>query len=771
MAYELSLYFLFWRIALPGEPMKLFDKQRNAHNSKKRIRIVIISFVLITSYLAFAIFRLDYILYDKYMNKALDQITTTTPLKARRGVIYDSEMNPIATDEVVYRVFVSTRDIAARSLLDGMDYSRLIADGLADILSLDTDALYDKLTKTKVLDVTIKREATEEEFKRILDFTHRNRLEALIFTEAQSSRVYPEGSFAAHLIGFVGSDEQGLYGLEYQYNDILSGKNGYYMYAKDAAGIALDTGYSTYVAPTDGSSLVTTIDSYIQTELEAVIEKARVNHKVENRVTGIVMDTRTGAILAMATSTPYDPNDPFTLDSVSAVKLSESGYAKGSDEYNAYKTKLLQEGWVNKAVSDSYEPGSTFKIITVAAALDAGVVSMNDTFSCCGYHEVGGWRIKCHKTTGHGSGFTLSYGLQMSCNPTMMNVAERLGGDLFYEYVKKFGYLEKSGIDIPSEGNTIFHKKEAIGATELATASFGQRFKVSIINQLTAIATVANGGLSVTPYVVERIIDPSGKVTYQHKHVESERVVSAEAARLVTEALIAGVDGDGGAKNAGVDGYSIAAKTGTSQKFDILDENGNSYLRIGSTVAYAPSENGGIAVIIVCDEPTDTVKYGSVVAAPYVSELLEKVLPYLDYESKNQKENVTVGDYVGLTTTEAREILTKDGLGYEIVGSGEMVISQTPSAGDVFSSSLSKVILYTEERKDGYVSIPSLVGLSAADAAARLLSVGLNVRFVGVASPKASCGYIVTCQSHPFGARVDKGTTVTVTVIKTDHED
>lgn len=751
--------------------MKLLEKKRSTHTSNKRIHTVIVVFILLSSYLVFAIFKLDYILYDKYRQKALDQITTTSTLKARRGIIYDSEMNPIATDEVVYRVFVSTRDIAARSLANGVDYADLIAGGLADILSLERNALYEKLIKTKVLDVTIKREATEAEFKKLLGFTKENRLEALVFTEAQSSRAYPGGTFAAHLIGFVGSDEQGLYGLEYQYNDILSGKDGYYLYAKDAAGVALDTGYSSYVAPTDGSSIVTTIDPYVQTELEAVIERARVNHKVDNRVTGIVMDVATGAILAMATTSPYDPNDPFTLDSVSALKLSESGYTEGSAEYKAYKTKLLQEGWVNKAISDSYEPGSTFKIITVAAALDAGVATMNDTFSCHGYHEVGGWRIKCHKTTGHGSGFTLSYGLQMSCNPTMMTIAERLGSELFYEYVEKFGLLEKSGIDLPSEGNTIFHKREAIGTTELATASFGQRFKVSIINQLCAIATVANGGVSVTPYVVDKIIDPNGAVTYQHEITKGERVVSEEVARLVTESLITGVDGDGGAKNAGVDGYSVAAKTGTSQKFDILDENGNSYLRIGSTVAYAPRDNGGIAVIIVCDEPQDTVKYGSVVAAPYVSELLGKVLPYLEYESKNPKENVTVGNYIGLTADEAAAALKNFGIGYEIIGSGERIISQTPRPGDIVSSSLSRVILYTEKREEEYVSVPALVGTSAQDASAQLLSLGLNVCFDGISLPQGAGTYVVTYQSHPYGARIQRGTTVTLTVIKTDHED
>jgi len=510
--------------------------------------------------------------------------------------------------------------------------------------------------------------------------------------------------------------------------------------------------------------LVTTLDSYLQSELERQLETIVKNHDVQNRVTGVVMNTETGAILAMATSSPFNPNSPYELDSLSMQKLLASGYAKDSEEYKKYKKELLEVMWSNKAVSETYEPGSTFKIVTVASALDLNVADMNDRFSCNGYHEVGGWHIKCHKTTGHGQGFTLAYGLQMSCNPTMMKLAEKIGAESFYDYVERFGYFEKTGIDLPSEAGTIFHKEENIGATELATASFGQRFKVSIINHLRAISAVANGGKLVTPYLVEKVIDSNGNVISQHETEVKRQVVSEAVAKTVAEVLEEGVSGEGGAKNARVLGYKVAAKTGTSQKFDVLDENGNSYLRIGSTVAFAPSDESGIAVIIVVDEPNSQVKYGSFVAAPYVSAFLEKALPYLNYESSEASEEIPVESYVGLSKESAKEKLDALGLQYEIVGEGDVVIAQTPGAGDSISSSLSKIILYTE-RLDEFVSVPSFVGLSASDAVTLAINSGLNIRLSG----NGGSGQVVS-QSIPYLANVKRGSVIELEILICDFE-
>ena len=733
--------------------------------TRKRIIIISLAFLVFASYLIVNLFKLQILGYDYYKNKVYDQITTTTQLRAKRGSIYDTNMNLLATTNTEWRIFISTKDIKKAQKETEINYSKIISSGLSEILGLSASSLLEKIEKTNVLDITIKKSVSEEEYIKVLDFIKKNSLEKLVFTEAQSSRYYPNETLAAHVLGFTGSDNQGLYGLEYYYEDTLKGKDGYYLYAKDANGNALDTEYSTYLPATDGYSIVTTLDSYVQTELESQLESILINHNVKNRVAGIVMDTSTGAILAMATSSPFNPNDPYTLDEISEKKLAESGYTKESEEYLKYKRELMDVMWSNKAVSETYEPGSTFKIITVSTALDLGAATLNDRFSCVGFYEVGGWHIKCHKITGHGSGFTLAYGLQMSCNPTMMQIAERIGADRFYEYIERFGYFQKSGIDLPSEASTIFHELKNIGSTELATISFGQRFKVSIINHLTAIAAVANGGNLVTPYVVDKVIDSDGNIISEHKTEIKRRVVSNTTAKTVASILEEGVSGDGGAKNARVDGYKVAAKTGTSQKFDILDENGNSYLRIGSTVAFAPSDDAGIAVIIVVDEPTTAVKYGSVVAAPYISNLLTKILPYLEYESTEEKINCEVDNYVGLSINEAISILNDAKLEYEVIGNGDTVISQTPGMDDVITSKYSKIILYTVN-KENRVTVPNLVGKSIEEATEIAINSGLNISITG-----SITGGVVISQSLPLGALVKRGDVVLLETMITDFED
>ena len=733
--------------------------------TRKRIFTVTLAFILFSSFLIANLIKLQIFKYDYYKEKVFDQITTTSPLRAERGNIYDSEMNLLATTNTVWRIFISTRDIKKAEKETGKKFSDIIAHGLSDILCISRDSLYEKIKKTNQLDVTIKKSASEDEYNKVLSFIEKNSLEKLIFTEAQSSRYYPGGTLAAHVLGFTGSDNQGLYGIEYYYDKTLRGTDGYYLYAKDANGNALDTEYSSYSPAKDGYSLVTTIDSYVQSELEGQLETILRNHEVKNRVTGIVMDTKTGAILAMATSSPFNPNSPYELDAVSKEKLAGSGFTEGSEEYKKYKRELMEVMWSNKAVSETYEPGSTFKIITVAAALDSGSAKLTDRFSCVGFYEVGGWHIKCHKTVGHGSGFTLAYGLQMSCNPTMMQIAERIGAESFYNYISDFGYFKKSGIDLPSEAQTIFHKLENIGPTELATVSFGQRFKVSVINHLTAIATVANGGCPVTPYVVDKVIDSDGKVISQHVTESKSSVISKDVADAIRTVLEEGVSGDGGAKNARVDGYRVAAKTGTSQKFDVLDANGNSYLRIGSTVAYSVDGDKGVAAIIVVDEPTTSVKYGSVVAAPYISNLFTKILPHLEFESTEPMVNVEVDNYVSLSVDEAKKMLAEKNLNYEIVGNGSTVLRQTPGSDDYVSSEHAKIILFTENESDT-VTVPALTGLSLSEAVKRALGAGLNIKISG----NLSSGNVVY-QSLPIGASVIRGSVITLEVLASDFED
>lgn len=745
-----------------------FIKSGAPQITRGRIIKISVAFLLFLAFLIYNLINLQLVKYDYYKNKVYDQITTSAAMKAKRGNIYDSNMNLLATDKTVWRVFVSSRDIKQKEKAHATPYTEIISNGLAEILGLNQDELHKKISNSNVLDITVKRNIDEATFEKVIDFIDKNGLENMIFTEAQTSRYYPEQTLAAHVLGFVGSDLQGLYGLEYSYNDILSGNDGYYLYGKDANGSALPNEYSTYIPPEDGYSIVTTIESYVQKELESQLEAIRVNHGVDNRVTGIVMDTSSGAILGMATSSPFNPNSPYELDSLSAMKLASSGHSEGSAEYKAYKKELLEEMWSNKAVSETYEPGSTFKIVTVSAALDSGVSKASDTFSCHGYLTVGGWHIRCHKKGGHGSGFSLAYGLQMSCNPTMMTIAERLGASAFYDYVTRFGYLEKTGIDLPSEASSIFHKPQNIGTTELATASFGQRFKVSVIRQLTSVCAVANEGRLVTPYLVQRVIDSEGKVISEHETEIKRQVVSKEVADTVSNILEAGVSGDGGAKNAAVSGYKVAAKTGTSQKFDVLDANGNSYLRISSTVAFSISEENDIAVIIVVDEPTSSVKYGSVVAAPYVSAFLTKALPYLGYERIGEDNMINVDNFVGMSVNKASEAIKKLGIKYEVIGSGDTVIAQTPNPTEKITTD-GKILLYTSGSETEYIIVPDVRGTEASEANKILTNLGLNIKFCGISENIG--GAIVTAQSINAGTVVPRNTIIEISVIHLDFED
>lgn len=736
----------------------------------KRLTALSLCFAVALTFLLFQIFRLQVFLYDFYRDKVFEQITTSSALRAQRGNILDRNGNILAKSETVWRVFLSSREIKKAEKSGRTGVRDKIADGLSSLLGLDRGEVMKKIDNTDVLDLTIKKKVSEEEYKKLLSWIKKERLDDLVFAEAQTSRSYPGGVLAAHVLGFTGADNQGLYGLEYQYDDLLAGTDGVYLYAKDAGGNALPDEYATYLPATDGCSLVTTLDSYLQSVLESEIETVRQNHLVNNRVTAIVMDVESGAILAMATSSPFDPNSPYELDEQSKAKLAASGYAEGSDKYKAYKTELRQIMWSNKAVSETYEPGSTFKIVTVSTALDVGAATMNDRFSCTGAYMVGGWRIRCHKAGGHGSGFPLSYGLQMSCNPTMMQIAERIGSDRFYDYVEKFGYLEKTGIDLPSEARTIFHNKENIGPTELATASFGQRFKVTPIRQLVSIASVANGGKLVTPYLVDRVLDADGNTVFEHKTHVVREVIREEVAAEISAVLEAGVSGDGGAKNARVPGYKIAAKTGTSQKFDLLDVNGNSYLRIGSTVAYAPSDSSGIAMILIVDEPTSQVKYGSTVAAPYVASFLEKALPYLGFASDAERLQVTVENLAGLPVTEAKKRLADAGLSFEVIGNGGTVVSQIPAPGAEITSAYSRVLLYTVDREEKTLTVPDFLGMDAATAASTAVSLGLNLRIVGNFSAKSD-GSRVIGQSIAKDTRVKKGSVLILTVQYLDFED
>ncbi len=701
--------------------------------------------------------------FDKYQSKVINQMTTESPVSADRGKIYDRNGNVLATNITTYRVFISPSSIKTQSGEYGeagyKDYARVVASGLSEILGVEQEYVYKQATGyTQYLDRTIQRKVKEETADTVREFIEANGLEDMIYLEAQSTRYYPGDTLGAHMIGFTSSDGIGLYGLEYQYDEYLRGTDGYYILARDSYGNEMPYEYASYIDAIDGYNLSTTIDASVQGYLEEQLAKTVADHEVKNRATGIVMDVKTGAILAMATSSPFDLNDPWKLSAESQKILDESGLEEGSDEYNALLSKTLTETWSNKAVAESYIPGSTFKIITSSMALEEKKVSLTETVNCIGYKTYPNVKpIHCHKVNGHGE-LLFSQGLQQSCNVWFMTLGERIGIQNFTDYVKAFGYREKTGIDLPGEGNSIFDLQTEL---DLWIYSFGQNFNVTPIQHISAIASVANGGTLMTPYVVEKITDNAGNVIMSREPTVKRETLSEDVCKTISQMLEEGVSGDGGAKNAYVAGYKVAAKTGTSEKKDHLD------FYVCSTAAYAPADDPQVAIIIIVDEPTKGLLYGSTVAAPYVSAALENILPQLgitaEYsESELAKMAVTVGSYRTWSVSRAKEAIEAKGLTCKVVGNGTTVSAQMPAGGTKIEKLEDNVVyLYTDASlMTEDVTVEDFVGMSAQRAMKYATELGLTVKIEGNPNYLTGTSAKVFSQSIQKGTRVARGTAI-----------
>ena len=534
----------------------------------RRSTIVALAVFGVFAVLLIRILIIQTVNFEKYQSKVINQMTTESPVPADRGKIFDRNGNVLATNITTYRVFISPSSIASASGTEGeegyVNYADVVARGLSDTLGVTYESVYKQATGyTQYLDRTIQRKVKEEAADKVREYIEENDLEDMIYLEAQSTRYYPGETLGAHVIGFTNSDGVGLYGLEYQYDQYLRGTDGYYILARDSYGNEMPYEYASYIDAVDGYDVTTTIDASVQSYLEEQLEKTVKDHNVQNRACGIVMDVNTGAILAMATSSPFDLNDPWAISEDMQNALAKSGYAEGSDEYNALLSKTLTESWSNKAVAESYIPGSTFKIITSSMALEEKLVSTTESVSCRGSMRVLGINIHCHKVQGHGS-LTFAGGLQQSCNVWFMTLGGRIGVDKFVQYTDIFGYREKTGIDLPGESSSIFI--DQMSELDLAIYAFGQNFNVTPIQQITAVSSVANGGKLMTPYLVESITDASGNVIYAHEVEVKRETVSEDVCKTISQMLEEGVSGNGGAKNAYVAGYKVAAKTGTSEK-------------------------------------------------------------------------------------------------------------------------------------------------------------------------------------------------------------
>lgn len=683
------------------------------------------------------LFVLQVIKHDDYLLKARANIESKTVLKAERGIIYDRNMVALAVNVTTYRIYMSPRDVS------GSAEAQLIARGAAEILGVSEEKVLAWANDRSVRDRTLLKSASEEQRNAFISFVSENGLAHALHTEAQSKRYYPYGSLAASVIGFVGTDG-GLCGIEAYYDAYLKGEDGVYITYKNASGQTLDSSFDSYVKGRDGCDVILTIDITLQALLEAQLKQTYLDSKAQNKVTGVVLDPQSGAVLAMATYPSFDLNDPYTLSEYYLQKLSDDGINEGDEGFSKAKNNYLYEMWNNKAVSTLYEPGSTFKIFTTSVALEKGVSNVNECFHCAGALKIDGYGtpIRCHKRTGHGT-LDFAEALQKSCNPTMIRLAQRIGSSTFMSYFKSFGYTEKTGIDLPGEALGIYHSEEDFNNVELSVYSFGQTFKTTPLRQLCSVSAVANGGCRVTPFVVSEIREVSGQVRYSAVAEKGGRVLGEAVCRTVSDILVSGVDGDGGAKNAAVSGYRIAAKTGTSQKRDIKDEN----LYVGSCVAYSCYDENNVAVIIAVDEPMCANYYGSSVAAPYVAEFLKGALPYLGILPQNDADkSVAVGDYVGMSIRDAKKAIESLGLTVYTVGNGENVVCQVPYAFERIRKDGGRVILYTDGAAVTDKKVPNVVGMQANDAIRKLIDLGFNVSLGGATDYDRGVGATVIGQ-------------------------
>jgi len=584
--------------------------------------------------------------------------------------------------------------------------------------------------------------------------------------EEDTKRYYPYGDLAAQVLGFTGSENKGAYGIEAYYEEVLAGTPGRKVSAQNAMGTDLDFQYKEMYEAKEGNSLVLTIDETIQHYLEKHLETAVIEHNVKNGAAGIIMNANTGEVLAMATAPDFDPNFPLVLGDPKKQAQLEA-MEKGSEEYNNFLRQAQYDQWRNKVISDPYEPGSVFKIITAATALENGVVGMYDTFECTGSTVVSGNRFGCWKAVGHGVQ-TFTQAIENSCNPAFIAIGARIGGADFYESFERYGLSEPTGIDLPGEADNAglvqsYSNLTKEGGVELASTSFGQTFKVSALQLCTAVCASVNGGTLYQPYVVKQVLDPEGNVLSTTRPVAKRQVISEETSETV-QYLTEMVVKEGSGRNAAIPGYRIGGKTGTSEKIDLLIQTGRNE-NILSFAGIAPADDPQIVCLIMLDEPTLENAFGSTIAAPVVGAVLSEVLPYMGIDPEYTDEemanmDITVGNYVGMVPHDAQSALTQKTLKARIIGEGGTVVDQVPSAGEDIPRG-GTVVLYTSQPgEEDSVIVPGVIGFSGAEANRTIVNAGLNIRVKGVDTELP--GAVAVRQNPAEGESVPPGTIITV---------
>lgn len=698
---------------------------------------------------------------EEYQQKASEQQLYDIETTASRGVIYDCNNEVLATSATVWTVFASPNDI--KDIKDDSKREKIkdeISTKLSKILNLEYDEVLADLEKDTSY-VIIKKKIEDDIASKVKEYISESKygVGKYIGLDESTKRFYPNGKLASVVLGFVGDDNQGLSGLEAYYDTELSGTTGRVVAAKKANGVAMPFTYENIVEAKQGNSLVLSIDKYVQYVCEKYLEQSIEDNNISERGAAMVMNVNTGEILGMAVKGDFDPNDPFTLSKSDQKTVNKLD----GDEKAEKLAELRNKQWRNKAISDTYEPGSVFKIITAAAALEEGATSLDSTYNCSGSIIIAGNKYKCHYLQGHGTQ-SLSKAIANSCNPAFITIGTNLGAEKFSQYFEAFGFIEKTGIDLPGEGTSVYHTLEKMGPTELASSSFGQTFNITPIQLITAVSASVNGGKLVQPHLVNEIKDSDGNTIKKVGTTVKRQVISESTSKTMRELLEGVVDGGGG-KNAYIAGYRIGGKTGTSQKVAEMLEQGKQGLYICSFAGVAPVDNPEIAVLIMLDTPTGGTYYASVIAAPYGGKILADVLPYLGYEPQYTEEQaatmaIKVPDVTGDSLNVAKSSITKSNLSYKIIGNGDKVIKQSPTSNSSIYEN-GTVILYTEkEEKALTVKMPNLKGLSVAAANEKLSSLGLNIAYNG--TDLTSSGVVAYSQSVAEGTEVTQGTVVTV---------
>lgn len=735
------------------------------NSMRKRMTFVLFMFTIIGFLtLIVRLFNIQVIDFQKYQTAANAQQLSQTVITARRGTIYDRNLKPLAQSATVWKVTVWP------AYVENEEKAKKIAEKMVEILDVDYETVYNKcLKKTSSCEI-IKSKVEKSLADKVRQFKIDSNVSA-IGLEEDNKRYYPYSDFASTVLGFTGTDNQGLSGIEAYYDSILKGKSGVKLSAKNAWGTDMPVEYEKLYDAQNGNNLVLTIDEAVQHYLEKHLETAVIENQVYNRACGIVMDVETGEILAMSTKYDYDPNAPFEIKNAEAkAKLA----ALANDELEKQKNKELLTQWRNKAISDPYEPGSVFKIITAAAALEEKVVKETDTFFCTGSHTVSGTKIRCWKLGGHGAE-TFADGVKNSCNPVFMQVGARLGATKFFEYFSAFGLTEKTGIDLPGEATSIYHPLKNIGPVQLASSSFGQTFKVTPMQMITAVSAAVNGGYLVQPHIVKQILDENMDVVKTISTTVKKQVISEDVSKRIS-VLLEKVVTEGSGKNAYVSGYRIGGKTGTSEKIDETNEAGQVTKRIASFLGFAPADNPKIAVLVMLDDPHNMGSiYGSVIAAPVVGSIMADVLPYLGVEPQYTAEELAkldlkVPNVVSMKPSFAQSKMYSMGLKASVIGSGETVVKQVPSAGTAIPSG-GTVILYTELiDTEKMATVPDVIGNTATVANKMITNAGLNIKIVGGGINQQ--GAVAVKQSITPSTKVPIGTTITVEFLnKEDNEE